>query len=271
MGGIEEARPPGAAGPGPDQVWTPGYLVHGAFVTTWGRELVDLLDPRPGERVLDLGCGDGAVAAAIAARGAEVVGIDAAPELVALARRRGLDVRLADAQALDFEAAFDAVFSNAALHWMPDLDAVLGGVRRALRPGGRFVGEMGGHGNVAAIRVAIQAVLTRRALPTGTPWTFPTREDFAARLTRQGFAVDLLTLFPRPAPLPTGIAGWLETFAGPMLGRVPEADRATAIEEIAGLLRPALCDREGRWTADYVRLRFVARAAPAAGGPAPAP
>ena len=138
------------------QSWSAeGYATNAGFVPVLGRAVLDLMDPKPGERILDLGCGDGTLTAQIAERGAAVVGVDASPDLLAAAKARGLDARLMDGQRLAFEAEFDAVFSNAALHWMLDQDAVADGVRRALKPGGRFVAECGGHGNIAAIATAL--------------------------------------------------------------------------------------------------------------------
>ena len=147
------------ANPG-QQRWTAdSYQQHTGFVPVLGAPVLDLLAPMADERILDLGCGDGALTEKLVAAGADVLGVDASEAMVEAARARGLDVRVQDGQALDFDRAFDAVFSNAALHWMLDPDAVIAAVHRALRPGGRFVGEFGGHGNVAAIRVAILAVL----------------------------------------------------------------------------------------------------------------
>jgi trans-aconitate methyltransferase len=147
------------------QRWDPQtYAKHARFVSDLGSGVVELLGPRAGERILDLGCGDGALTEKLVAAGAEVVAIDASAEQVAGARARGLDARVAGAEALPFAAEFDAVFSNAALHWMRDADAVLVSVHRALRPGGRFVAEMGGAGNVAAIRGALAEALDRRGI-----------------------------------------------------------------------------------------------------------
>ena len=225
--------------------------------------MLDLLKPTPGERILDLGCGDGVLTEKIAASGASVVGVDAAADMVAAAQKRGLDARVADGTMLDFKGEFDAVFSNAALHWMKDdPDAAVSGVARALKPGGRFVGEMGGHGCVAAITIAMIAVLERHGIKDGAatiPWYFPTVDDYRARLERAGFKVEYIELIPRPTPLPTNMAGWIELFLQPFLNRLPADQRPRAVVEVVEMLRPVLCDEQGRWTGDYIRLRFAAR------------
>ena len=246
------------------QEWKPDrYAEHAPFVPLLGQYVLGLLNPQPGERILDVGCGDGALSARIIEAGATVVGVDGSSDMVAAARQRGIDARLADAFALTFEAEFDAAFSNAALHWMKrDPDSVLKGVRRSLKPGGRFAGEFGGHGNVAAITVALLAVLHRHGIQDAAsfiPWFFPTADEYRAKLEAAGFRVDSMELFPRPTVLPTDMRSWLETFAGPFSQALPKQERAGALEEVVGLLRPALCDAEGRWTVDYVRLRFLAR------------
>ncbi len=243
------------------QTWDASlYAGHGRFVAILAESLVEALDPRPGERILDLGCGDGFLTRRIAESGAAVVGIDSSPQMVAAARELGVDARCIDADSLPFEDEFDAVFSNAALHWMSDHDAVLRGVRRALRPGGRVVAECGGRGNIAAIRVALLAVLTGYGIPAERiehNYFFGAAE-YRARLESHGFVVDDIALTPRPTPLASGMVAWLETFRRSLLELLPQEERAAAIEQIVNLLKPALCDREGQWTADYVRLRFLA-------------
>lgn len=244
-----------------EQTWNAqNYQANAGFVPVLGRPVLDLLAPRAGERILDLGCGDGALTVELVAAGATVVGVDASPEMIASAREKGLDAHVGDAACLDFDGGFDAVFSNAALHWVRDADGVIAGVWRALKPGGRFVGEFGGHGNVAAIVTALFAVLARRGIDAGPfhPWFYPTPQAYGGRLEAAGFRVESIALVPRPTSLPTGMAGWLATFANPFLAALPEVDRAAALSEAVALLRPALCDDEGRWTADYVRLRFAA-------------
>ncbi|HEV7735069.1 MAG TPA: methyltransferase domain-containing protein [Candidatus Binatia bacterium] len=244
-----------------EQTWDPErYARNARFVADLGAPVVGLLAPQPGERLLDLGCGDGALTERLVALGCTVVGVDGSPAQIEAARARGLDAHVADGQALAFEGGFDAVFSNAALHWMRDADAVIAGVWRALRPGGRFVAECGGDGCVAQIVAALEATLARRGLEgrAANPWYFPTVADYRARLEARGFSVTSIALIPRPTPLPGEMTAWLETFAEPFMGSLPVGEHGTFLAEVQETLRPTLCDADGRWTADYVRLRFAA-------------
>lgn len=244
------------------QTWDPrGYQENAGFVARLGLPVLDLLAPRPGERILDVGCGDGALTVEILRAGAIVTGIDSSPAMVAAARERGLDARVADANALTFRDEFDAAFTNAALHWMADPPKVLAGVHAALRAGGRFAGEFGGFGNVASIVTALRAVLRARGVAADAipRWYFPTAGEFAALLERSAFEVRQIALIPRPTPLPTGMHGWLATFGERFFALLPESERERACAETVELLRPALCADDGAWSADYVRLRFAAR------------
>ena len=242
------------------QHWDPERYAHNArFVADLGIPVVELLDPQPGERILDLGCGDGALTEKLAALGCQVLGVDASPEQVAAARTRGLAARVLSGRELDFEGEFDAVFSNAALHWMGEPGSVVRGVARALRPGGRFVAECGGEGNIASIVGALEAVLPTHGLDFHNPWYFAPVETYRQLLAEADFQVLSIQRIPRPTPLPTGIPGWLATFGGVFLAHLDNPTREAVIADVEARLRPVLCDGDGNWTADYVRLRFAAR------------
>jgi trans-aconitate methyltransferase len=243
------------------QTWSPEqYAQEARFVSNLGMPVVELLAPCAGERILDLGCGDGSLTKKLVELGCQVVGVDASPAMVAAAQALGLDARVMDGQSLPFEQEFDAVFSNAALHWMPQVDTVIAGVWRSLKPGGRFVGECGGAGNTATVVHALTHALHRRGINVDTvnPWYFPTVEEYRYKLAAPGFVVSTIALMPRPTLLPGDIVGWLEIFAQSFMAPVPMAERAAFLAEVADLCRTTLCDSQGQWTVDYVRLRFAA-------------
>jgi SAM-dependent methyltransferase len=248
------------AEPARRQSWSPAsYETHARFVSDLAGAVLEWLAPVAGERILDLGCGDGVLTEELVRLGAVVTGVDISDELLTAARTRGLDIRRMDGEALEFTDEFDAVFSNAALHWMTGAEAVVSGVYRALRPSGRFVAEFGGHGNVAAIVTAMRAVAMRRGgdVSLAGPWFFPSVEVYRDMLVKYGFDVRRIGLFPRPTPLKTGMGAWLKLFRRPFFAQFGSGSE-TAVAEVEDLLRPALCDARGNWTADYVRLRVEA-------------
>eukprot|EP00850_Spirogloea_muscicola_P000543 SM000002S05623 [mRNA] locus=s2:1205096:1206856:- [translate_table: standard] len=244
------------------QAWdADAYRQNCAFVAEGGLPVLALLNPQRGERILDLGCGDGKLTAQLVQAGCSVVGVDASESMVHCARMDGLDARLMDGHELGFLEEFDAVFSNAALHWMTeDPDKVLAGVRRSLKPGGRFVGEFGGFGNVAATTAGLLAVLKERGINGAEriPWYFPTANEYRQKLESQGFSVMLIDLIPRPTLLPAGLANWYDTFADNFFMDFSPDERKAAQREATNLLKPVLCDKNGNWYSDYVRLRFSA-------------
>jgi SAM-dependent methyltransferase len=231
------------------------YARVGAFVAELGGAALDLLDPQPGEHILDVGCGEGTLTRKIAERGASVLGVDASPEMVAAARANGIDALLMDAADLPFAAEFDAAFSNATLHWVLEKERAAGAIFRALKPGGRFAGEMGGEGNIAKLREALDEELIIRgyAPPTESSNWYPSPQEFAAVYETAGFREIDARLIERPTPIEHGIAQWVTTFRKGWLDRagVPEAERAEIGAAVAG--------RVGSNIADYVRLRFIMR------------
>lgn len=243
------------------QTWNPkDYNKNARFVTDLGAGVVKLLAPQPGERILDLGCGDGVLTKNLVDSGCQMVGVDTSPDFIVAARGLGLDARLMDGQALTFNSEFDAVFSNAALHWMKDLEAVIDGVFRALKPRGRFVAEMGGQGNIEKIEKAIRRALRKRGLDKKVPEPniYPSDGEYRELLEKRGFQVSHIQLFNRPTALPRDLKTWVRTFRKNFLEAVAPQDREAFLEEIQEEVRPFLCGADGHWTADYVRLRFSA-------------
>ncbi|MBW3636222.1 MAG: methyltransferase domain-containing protein [Armatimonadetes bacterium] len=233
------------------------------YVWQMGTGVVELLDPKAGELILDLGCGTGHLSAQIAARGAKVVGFDASPAMLETARREfpDLDFRLADARHFDFPESFDAVFSNAALHWIHEPELVIKRVAHHLKLGGRFVAEMGGKGNIAALETALRDAAHSLDLPPFEDFNyFPSLGEYATLLENGGFEVGFATLFDRPTPLdgPRGARNWLLQFRGAYLDSLENPAREAVLEEAEKRLRPLLL-RDGQWFADYRRLRFAAR------------
>lgn len=239
------------------------YARNASFVPALGAAVLDLLAAAPGERILDLGCGDGVLTERIVTAGAEVVGIDGSAAMVDAARARGIDARVVDGQAMEFAAEFDAVFSNAALHWMLDAPAVACGVFAALRPGGRFVGEMGGAGNIRRLRAAIRAEAEARGypVPADDPQWYPTVEEFGAVYAAAGFIDIDARLIDRPTPVPAGPAAWFRTFRAGFLdsAKVPEAEQEAVAAAAAARLPADMTGPDGVFAADYVRLRFTMR------------
>ncbi|NUM54415.1 MAG: methyltransferase domain-containing protein [Candidatus Hydrogenedentes bacterium] len=242
------------------------YDTKHAYVFGYGREVVDTLDPKPGERILDLGCGTGHLTHEIASRGAKVVGMDNSAEMIAQARAKypALDFRIADARVMQFDEPFDAVFSNAALHWIHEAGDVVRSIAAALEPGGRFVAEFGGEGNVAIIQAGIRKALDTLGIDSFgifPIWYFPGIAEYSQLLDANGLEVLWAAMIPRDVQLDdpeTGLRDWIRMFAGNVLQVIPEQNVKEFLAHAETYCRVQLY-RDGAWHADYRRIRVIAR------------
>jgi len=238
------------------------YESRHSFVWERARELVALLAPQDGERILDVGCGTGQLTAELAQAGSRVLGIDSSPAMIEQARKNfpRIEFRVADVRTMEFHNEFDAVFSNAVLHWVKEADAAAAAIGRALAPGGRFVAEFGGLGNIRLLMGAVFATLESLGLERVEPWYFPGVGEYARLLERHGFEVRYAALLDRPTPLEggeSGMANWIEMFGRPFLDAIDPARKDEIVRGVVERARPALC-HDGQWTADYRRLRVAA-------------
>jgi trans-aconitate methyltransferase len=236
------------------------YQDRHSFVWRYGASLLELLEPQRGERILDLGCGTGQLTSDIAQCGAQVTGLDSSADMLADARKNfpGLAFVLGDAASFNFAEPFDAVFSNAVLHWVKDAEGAVASIAGALRPGGRFVAEFGGKGNIASVMAALRAVLGPGA-DEQSPWYYPSIGEYTPILERHGLEVRTASLFDRPTPLEgeDGLDHWLRMFTQTYLRKFAPERASAIVGQLVETLRPALF-RDGIWTVDYRRLRVVA-------------
>ncbi|MBE9008264.1 class I SAM-dependent methyltransferase [Fortiea sp. LEGE XX443] len=256
------------------QIWDASlYENKHAFVWQYGEDLLQWLNPKPGELILDLGCGTGQLTAKIAESGAEVMGIDNAVTMIEQARKNYPQLRfeVADARNFQVEQPFDAVFSNATLHWIKQADVAIadGGaqpiasIHQALKPGGRFVAEFGGKGNIQSILQALYTAFEKIGLSNPqalNPWYFPSISEYTTLTEQQGLEVTQAILFARPTPLADGTAGiknWIQMFASAFLAKLSAEEQLQVIHTVEECLKPTLY-QEGYWAADYRRIRILA-------------
>ncbi|QJD96905.1 methyltransferase domain-containing protein [Mucilaginibacter robiniae] len=236
-----------------------------AFVFQFGENVLELLNAKPGERILDIGCGTGYLTQQIQSQGAEVQGTDYSPEMIAQAKANypNVDFAVTDASNFKVDEPFNAIFSNAALHWIHNQDGLMQSVYQALKPGGRFVAEMGGKGNVQQLITATQQVLQQHGYAEQVKtqiWYFPSLGEYTSRLEQHGFRVTFAAHFDRKTPLQDGnqgVAKWIKMFGSQYFSGIPEQEQQQMLQEITSLLEPAY-NENGQWYADYKRLRFIA-------------
>lgn len=230
------------------------------FVKTFGMPIIELMDPKPGERILDVGCGFGAVCQQLDEMGCKTVGIDISKSVVDAARELGVDARLVNAESLTFNEEFDAAYSSSALHWMRHLDQVAEGIMRALKPGGRFVGELGGRGSIVNIITAIRQVMLKNGIEmeSVSSWYFPSVSEFAGVLERAGFVIRSMALVDRPTVLPGDVRDWMKMFGRHYMDAWDPSEHDRFLDAIRDAAAPTMVNEQGEWVADYRRLRFMA-------------
>ena len=241
------------------QKWDPkSYAKDAAFVSIYGEELITLLAPIPGDKVMDLGCGDGFLTEKMAEMGCVVTGVDASAAQVGATEERGIKAVVGNGESLGLLDVFDGVISNAALHWMRLPEKVIANVWLNLKPGGVFVGEMGAKGNVSSVVETLSSLLERRGHNSElyNPWYFPTEEEYSELLAAQGFNINTTSTFSRPTKIKGDLVSWLRIFAQSFVAPIEEEERDFFYKEAETALRPYLYSEKNGWIVDYVRLRF---------------
>ncbi|GLX68366.1 class I SAM-dependent methyltransferase [Paenibacillus glycanilyticus] len=248
------------------QAWNPGtYDTQLGFVSKLGKGILEWLNPQPNEFILDLGCGTGDLAAEIAGSGAKVIGMDQSASMIATAKTKfsGIDFLVGDGEQFEVDHPFDAIFSNAALHWMKDADGVIKSVRNGLKTGGRFVAEFGGKGNVDRLVQAFYEVMPHYGIDPAerNPWFFPSIGEYSSKLEQYGFEVRIAEHFDRPTPLPEGEKGvmhWLDGFGDAFFKGLDEENRQSAKQQVYENAKQKLQAIDGVYQADYRRIRVYA-------------
>lgn len=235
------------------------YNKHADFVSVLGLPVVDLLNPKANEKILDLGCGDGTLAMEIEKYGSKVIAVDLSEDMVARAKEKGLDAHVMSVTELLYVDAFDAVFSNAVLHWVKESDLAVKNIYKALKSSARLVAEFGGHGNVHHIAEAMSEVFTRHPEygVFDNPWYFPTVEEYTEILENNGFEVKYIECIPRPTPI-DDIANWLTVFTNGVTEHLSLEQKEQFRFEVREILKEKIYSDDEGWVADYVRLRVEA-------------
>lgn len=237
------------------------YDENHSFVSKFGNSLVEMLAPSKGEHILDLGCGTGDLAKRLFDEGIQVVGIDKSNNMITQAKEKYPEIsfQVQDATELNYTNKFDAVFSNATLHWIKSPKQALQGIYKSLKQGGRFVAEFGGKGNVQAITDAMIHQLGMDYHIELFPWYYPSIGEYSSLLEEVGFRVTFAQHFDRPTPLegPNGLKNWIKMFGTSFFQGIEEENKEEIITQVENQLRSSLY-LNNQWVADYKRIRIIA-------------
>jgi len=236
------------------------YVKHASFVSTMANEVIDLLNPKKGEAILDIGCGDGELTQMLKVKGCSVIGIDSSSSMIDMVKKRGIESYVMDGHNIPYQNKFDAVFSNAALHWLTQPEKAIKSIYLTLKKNGRFVAEFGGEKNIAALLKAIQAVFDENTDfgQFHMPWFFPSAEEYNGLLVQAGFHVKYIELIARPTPLNSGVEKWLQIFTEGITRHLNQEQKSVFMHSVKDKLHSELYTEQNGWVADYVRLRFEA-------------
>lgn len=235
------------------------YNKHADFVSNLATPVVDLLNPIENEKILDLGCGDGTLSVKIEKFNTKVIAVDLSQSMVDKTKEKNIEAYVMSATELNFNNEFDAVFSNAVLHWVKDSKIAINKINTSLKNNGRFIAEFGGYGNIKFLTDAMQKVFNNHQ-EYGTfnnPWYFPSDKDYKKLLEDNGFKVEYIELIPRSTSI-DDISNWLNIFANGIISHLTNEQQLNFKQEARKILKPKIYTEKHGWVVDYVRLRFKA-------------
>ncbi|MCP4969433.1 MAG: methyltransferase domain-containing protein [Arcobacter sp.] len=235
------------------------YNKHADFVSNLAMPVIELLNPKKDEKILDLGCGEGTLAVEIKKFNTNVIALDLSEDMVEKAKAKGLEAYVMSATELEFEKDFDAVFSNAVLHWVKDSKTAINKIYAALKDKGRFIAEFGGYGNIKYLTDAMEEVFNNNPQygKFNNPWYFPKDIEYKELLESNGFKVEYIEIIPRPTQI-DDILNWLTVFANGIVSHLSNEEQENFKKEVREILKPKIYTKKDGWTADYVRLRLKA-------------
>lgn len=238
------------------------YDKNHSFVSQYGCELLKYLPQNKQQKILDLGCGTGDLSYELSKLCQKVVGIDASPQMISLAREKfpNLDFRVCEGLSMTFKDEFDVVFSNAVFHWISNHNLLLENIAKALKSAGILICEFGALGNIESIENAFKLALGRQGFAYTMKLNFPDADSFSKLLKQNHFEIIELSKFDRPTPLENneeGLRIWLKQFFNSQLDELPLQIQEKIFEEVETLTKDKLYHNRV-WILDYKRLRVIA-------------